>query len=71
MGMKKVYTCNLCRDEIKDPDKSFGLHFITYNKFDLRNAGSTDGTHICFRCINQLYKHLNDTEIQKYFIGIE
>ena len=68
MGMKKIYTCNICREELKDPSKSFGLNFTNLYEFTLGGYGCTDGTHICFRCINQLYEHLNNKEILKHFI---
>lgn len=66
--MKKIYTCDICRDEIEDPSKSFGFNFTNLKEFKLGGYGCTEVTHICFNCINQLYKHLNNKEIQKYFI---
>lgn len=68
MGMKRIYTCDICRDKIEDPRKSFGLNFTNLKDFTLGGYGCTEGTHICFNCINQLYKLLNNKEIQKHFI---
>jgi len=65
MGAKKIYTCDICRTEIKDPKESFGIHFTNNTAFTLGGYGCTDGTHICFRCARQLKLHLNNPEIQK------
>ena len=68
MGMKKIYTCDICRDQV-DPEKSFGVVFSGIKKFTLGGYGSTDGIHICYGCANQLSEHLSSNEIQKLLNG--
>jgi len=63
--MKKVYSCDICKDGIKDPAASFGLNFSTREDFTLGGYGCTDGTHICYRCARQLAGHLAKPEIVK------
>lgn len=53
MGMKKVYGCDVCREN-KTPDELYGLHFTNMRDFDIRHAASTDGIHVCERCMTQL-----------------
>lgn len=53
MGMKKVYSCNICREE-KSPEQLIGCNFLSMTKFKLDTARSTDGTHICKDCLKQL-----------------
>lgn len=65
MSMKKIYTCNICRDEVKDLNLLFGVHFSNNNYFTLDKYNSTDGVHICYNCAKQLRTHLNDIEITK------
>jgi len=50
MTMKRIYSCDICRDEIKDPLNSFGVHFTNMTDFTLGGYGSTEGVHICYRC---------------------
>jgi hypothetical protein len=51
--MKQEYSCDICRDP-KKPHELHGVHFLDYRKFDIRDARSTDGIHICFGCMDQL-----------------
>jgi hypothetical protein len=53
MGMKKVYKCDVCRDEMP-PLELYGIHFTNMKDFDIGHAASTDGVHICERCMGQL-----------------
>jgi DNA-directed RNA polymerase subunit RPC12/RpoP len=59
MGMKTIYNCDICRDEIKG-SKLFGVHFSDLKKFTLGNFGCTEGVHICIECAKQLKTHLNN-----------
>ena len=70
MGMTKIYTCNICREELENPIKAFGIHFSTNTQFILGGYGCTDGVHICYRCSKQLRQHLNSKEIEKN-LGLE
>ena len=63
MTMKRIYSCDICRDEIKDPSDSFGVHFSNMTDFTLGGCGSTDGVHICYCCARQLREHLNGEQI--------
>jgi hypothetical protein len=53
MGMKKIYNCNVCRDDMP-PSELYGLHFTNLKDFDIMHAASTDGVHVCQRCMTQL-----------------
>lgn len=55
--MQKVYTCNLCHEK-DQPDKMVGLRFSNMRDFKIDDARSTDGTHICTWCLDQLTKQL-------------
>ncbi len=70
MSVKKIYTCDVCKDKIEDPVKSFGLHFRGMKTFSLGGYGCTEGAHICYGCAKQLYYHLNDETI-KELLGLE
>lgn len=65
MGMKKIYDCNICRDPMPDPIKSFGLNFSGMKTFTLDGYGCTDGVHICYGCARQLANHFKNKEIIK------
>ena len=65
MGMKRIYTCNICRERIDNPVESFGVYFTNLHDFTLGAYGCTDGVHICYRCAKQLQIHLNEPEIVK------
>ena len=65
MSMKRVYKCDICREEIKNTNFLFGLHFVDMKKFTLGGHVCTDGTHICYNCAAQLKEHLNSQEITK------
>lgn len=55
--MRKEYTCDLC-DERRPPKDLTGLKFHGMHLFTLGAASSTDGTHICSMCIEQLVAEL-------------
>jgi len=59
MGMRRVYTCNICGDELDNPADSFGVRFGDGKEFTLVGYGCTDGTHICYGCAKILKKELN------------
>jgi len=63
MGIKTIYFCDICRDEIKNPVDSFGICFSNLTEFTLGGYGSTDGLHICYRCAKQLQKELSKINI--------
>ena len=53
MGMKKVYTCNICEEE-KEPSELHGCKFINNQDFNLVRASEVDGAHICDLCLEQM-----------------
>lgn len=53
MTKKTTYICDVCRDETPKADL-MGLNFSGMKKFKLDKPESTDGTHICLGCLNQL-----------------
>jgi len=61
MSVKKVYTCNICRDGKETPEL-MGVMFSVNNIFTLGMPSSTDGVHICFDCLKQLKAHLENKE---------
>ncbi len=63
--MKKVYTCDICRDPLNNPSNSFGLNFSGMKAFTLGGYGCTDGIHICYSCARQLAAQLKKPEIVK------
>ena len=65
MGMKKTYSCDICKDKIENIIELFGLKFSSNNKFTLGNYGCTEGTHICYECARQLAIYLSQPEIRK------
>jgi len=65
MGMKKIYTCDICRKTLSRPNDSFGVHFSDLSTFTLGGYECTDEVHICYECAKQLRDHLNKPEIEK------
>lgn len=65
MSMKRIYSCNLCREEITKINTLFGIHFSNLHDFTLGGYGCTEGSHLCYRCAKQLKEHLNNQEITK------
>ena len=61
MSVKKVYKCNICRDEKITPEL-MGVMFSGNTVFTLGMPSSTDGVHICFDCLKQLKAHLENKE---------
>ena len=51
--MKKIYSCDICRDE-KSVGQLIGCNFSNMTKFKLDTPRSTDGTHICKDCLQQI-----------------
>jgi hypothetical protein len=54
MTMKKLYSCNICRDE-RNPDFLVGMNFKGTNNFVIDYTRSTDGAHVCFSCMDQMF----------------
>ncbi len=57
MGMKKVYSCDICH-HVKDPSVLIGLKFSNLTDFKFAMVNSTDGTHICDKCMLQLKREI-------------
>ena len=52
--MKRIYSCDICGDVVKDPCTLFGVNFSNLTNFTLGGYGSTENKHICYRCASQL-----------------
>jgi len=65
MAMKKIYTCDICREEISK-DKLFGVYFSGNTDFVLSRPENTDGVHICKRCAVQFYKELKRVKTELF-----
>ena len=68
MAMKKIYTCDICKERIIDPDNSniFGVRFHSGDeRFTLGGYGCSRFTHICIECAKELKRQLNKPEIEK------
>ena len=66
--MKKIYTCDICKGRITDPDSSniLGVRFYPGNeRFTLGGYGCSRYTHICIECAKELKRQLNKPEIEK------
>lgn len=55
--LEKVYSCNLCHEKVRDQNL-MGVRFKNNYEFVLDEARTTDGTHICMRCLDQLKQQL-------------
>jgi hypothetical protein len=62
MSARRVYRCELCRDELKPDERCFGLNFSTLKKFKLADPASTDGAHVCFGCLQQLELQIPESQ---------
>lgn len=66
MGMKKIYNCDICRDEM-DRNKLIGLNFIDNKQFKFDKPTSTDGVHICIQCLVQIKDQANEERHKDFF----
>lgn len=53
MGVKEVYNCNICRDDMP-VNELVGVNFSGMKTFKLDSPRSTKGVHICFECLAQI-----------------
>jgi len=60
--VKRVYSCDIHRGEVQDPNKLRGINFkgIASNQFKIDTYNSTDGVHICIECLKQLREQLKE-----------
>jgi len=56
MGTKKLYWCDTCEDKDVPYDDLVGVTFKTAFNFELSDPGTTDGTHICRRCLYSMWE---------------
>jgi hypothetical protein len=59
MGMRVIYKCDICREDVKDLNMLLGLHFKDMKNFSIGNYGCTEGVHICYGCAKQLLNELS------------
>ena len=57
MSFRAIYTCDICREETLKGNV-MGVRFIDMRQFKLSEPESTQGTHICVMCLNQLREQL-------------
>jgi hypothetical protein len=62
MSARRVYKCDVCRDEIKGIERCYGVNFSGMKKFKLDDPMTTDGVHICFSCLQQLEVQIPETQ---------
>ena len=65
MSAKKIYTCDICSKNIKNPENSFGINISKLNNLLLGGYGATDEKHVCYSCAEELRTQLNSPEIEK------
>lgn len=53
MSKKITYSCDVCRDAMPKAEL-MGCNFKNMKEFKLDTPESTDGVHICMRCLGQL-----------------
>jgi hypothetical protein len=63
MSFRAIYQCNICREDTHKGD-ILGVRFIDLRKFRLSPPESTDGVHICNRCLGQLREQLGPKQVQ-------
>jgi len=66
--MKKIYTCDICRDTVKNINNLYGIKFSDMWQFSVCGYGSTDGVHICFDCAKQLREQLMSNPISNQLV---
>jgi hypothetical protein len=58
MGLKKIYYCDICKEEFSPPEEAYtkllGLRFVGNKDFNVGDIYSTDGTHVCHYCFDQI-----------------
>ena len=63
MSFRAIYQCDICREDTHKGD-ILGVRFIDLRKFRLSPPESTDGVHICNRCLGQLREQLGPKQVQ-------
>jgi len=58
MSFRAIYKCDVCREDTPKGDL-MGVRFSGLRDFKLSTPESTDGTHICMRCLGQLREQLS------------
>lgn len=53
MSFRAIYKCDICRDDTAK-EHTIGVCFSNLKVFKLRGPESTQGTHICIGCLEQL-----------------
>ncbi len=54
MTYRAIYICDLCSDETPK-DNIHGLNFSGLTHFKVSSPESTQGKHICMRCLDQIH----------------
>lgn len=53
MAVKRIYSCNLCRED-RNPDSLIGLYWSTFPKGWTEKPAYETETHICLTCITNI-----------------
>jgi hypothetical protein len=54
MSFRAIYKCDICRDDMTK-EQVVGVCFVDLTHFKLKGPESTQGIHICRRCLAQIY----------------
>jgi hypothetical protein len=57
MSYREVYKCDICEVE-RHRDYMMGCRFKNNEEFVLDSPGTTQGKHICTKCLDQLTEQL-------------
>ena len=57
MSFRAVYTCDICHEDTLKGNV-LGCRFSDLRRFTLSDPESTQGTHICKMCLDQLREQL-------------
>lgn len=53
MSFRAIYKCDICRDDTAK-EHVIGVCFSDMKHFKLRGPETTQGTHICLSCLDQI-----------------
>lgn len=63
MSFRAIYNCDICREDTHKGD-IMGVRFSGMRTFTLSSPESTDGVHICNRCLGQLREQPGPKQVQ-------
>jgi hypothetical protein len=63
MSFRAIFTCDICKEDTARAG-ILGCRFQNLHDFKLSPPESTDGTHICNRCLDQLRVQLGPKRVE-------